>query len=73
MRILRSGSIGSMRAWLPSRRSTLHHSGALSIVLLGQVRSVRTSGTQGEYFSKGIFFGVTFCGGMVSVPWVLGG
>ena len=28
MRRLRSGSMGSMRAWLPSRRSTEHHRGA---------------------------------------------
>ena len=63
MRRLRSGSIGSMSAWLPSRRSTLHQSGAFSMRLFGQVRSSRTSGSQGWYFSKGIFFGVTFAGG----------
>ena len=28
MRRLRAGSIGSMSAWFPSRRSTEHHSGA---------------------------------------------
>jgi hypothetical protein len=30
------------------------------------VRSVSTTGTNGAYFSKGIFFGVTFWGGIVS-------
>ena len=39
IRRLRAGSIGSMRAWLPSRRSTEHHSGAFSMRLSGQVRS----------------------------------
>ena len=32
---LRTGSIGSISAWLPSRRSTEHHSGALSIDAVG--------------------------------------
>ncbi len=39
MRILRSGFIGSISAWLPSRRSTAHQRGAVSIRLVGQVRS----------------------------------
>src|SRR5690606_15756173 len=53
-------------AWLPSRRSTEHHSGAFSIRLLGQVRSGSSSGSgrNGRYFSKGIFFGVTGSGGI---------
>ena len=38
MRRFRSGPIGSTKAWLPSRRSTLHHSGARSMVRLGQRR-----------------------------------
>ena len=38
MRRLRAGLIGSISAWLPSRRSTAHHSGALSMTLSGQVR-----------------------------------
>src|SRR5437879_73581 len=59
MRRLRSTSIGSMSAWLPSRRSTEHHSGAFWRRLLGQVRSCSTSGIHGWYFSKGIFLGVT--------------
>ena len=61
---LRCGSIGSISAWLPSRRSTLHHSGALSMTTLGQVRSWSTTGTNGLYLSNGIVFGVTGCGGM---------
>ncbi|MFM8955960.1 MAG: hypothetical protein ACKOJH_00685 [Actinomycetota bacterium] len=51
IRSLRSGSIGSMSAWLPSRKSTEHHSGALSMVRLGHVRSVSTSGTYAAYLS----------------------
>ncbi|SLA18983.1 Uncharacterised protein [Mycobacteroides abscessus subsp. abscessus] len=39
MRRLRAGLIGSIRAWLPSRRSTAHHIGAAVITLSGQVRS----------------------------------
>ena len=39
MRRLRAGLIGSISAWLPSRRSTAHHSGALVATLSGQVRS----------------------------------
>src|SRR5262249_29081261 len=59
MRRLRSTSIGSMSAWLPSRRSTEHHSGAFWRRRLGQVRSCSTSGIHGWYFSNGIFLGVT--------------
>ena len=61
---LRAGSIGSISAWLPSRRSTEHHSGALSMTRLGHVRSVSTIGTYGAYFSNGIGLGVTTLGGM---------
>ncbi len=64
MRSLRAGSIGSMSAWLPSRRSTAHHRGAAVSLRSGQVRSGSSSGTNGWYFSNGIFFGVTGCGGM---------
>jgi hypothetical protein len=39
IRRLRSESMGSMRAWLPSRRSTLHHRGAFVITRCGHVRS----------------------------------
>ena len=44
MRSLRSEFIGSMRAWLPSRRSTAHQRGALVMRLVGQVRSGQLDG-----------------------------
>src|SRR5262245_9649059 len=66
MRRLRAGSMGSIRAWLPSRRSTEHHRGALVMRWLGQERSSSASGSgrKGWYFSNGIFFGVTGSGGI---------
>src|SRR5215831_5839262 len=64
MRRFRSGSIGSMRAWLPSRRSTEHQRGALTSFLSGQVRSGSSSGMKGRYLAKAIFLGVTGRGGM---------
>src|SRR5699024_11148280 len=39
MRSLRSEFIGSMSAWLPSRRSTAHQRGARVMRRVGQVRS----------------------------------
>src|SRR5436190_24339960 len=45
MRRLRAGLIGSIRAWLPSRRSTAHHIGARSTILSGQVRSASVTGS----------------------------
>ena len=58
MRRLRSGLIGSIRAWLPSRRSTAHHMGAVSTILSGHVRSARvtgsTSSANGRYRLTGI-------------------
>ena len=45
MRRLRAGLIGSISAWLPSRRSTAHHSGALVMRLSGQVRSGSDTGS----------------------------
>ncbi len=41
---LRSGLIGRARDWLPSRRSVESQRGAERRRLLGQVRSVRSSG-----------------------------
>src|SRR5215470_7354069 len=64
MRRFRSGSIGSMRAWLPSRRSTEHQRGAFTSFLSGQIRSGSSSGMKGRYLSKAIFLGVTGRGGM---------
>ncbi len=40
MRALRSWPIGSISAWLPSRRSTEHQTGGLVMTLSGQVRSL---------------------------------
>src|SRR5690606_28808968 len=60
------GSIGSMSAWLPSRRSTEHQRGAFSIWRLGHSRLARRSGSgrKGTYLWKGIFFGVRAFGGI---------
>ena len=68
MRSLRAGSIGSISAWLPSRRSTEHHSGACSMRLLRPrpVGSASGSGRNGRYFSNGMRFGVTGSGGIVA-------
>src|SRR5215211_5416647 len=53
MRRLRAGLIGSIRAWLPSRRSTAHHIGARVTTRSGQVRSGSrigsTSSANGRY------------------------
>ena len=44
-----STDIGSTRAWLPSRKSTLHHVGAWVIVLSGHVRFFITMGANAWY------------------------
>jgi len=41
--------MGSISAWLPSRRSTLHQRGALVMTLSGQVRSGIAMGRTGRY------------------------
>ena len=64
MRRLRAGSIGSISAWLPSRRSTEHQRGAFVSFLSGHVRSGSSRGTNGRYLSKGIRLGVTGGGAM---------
>src|ERR1700689_5459003 len=46
-----------MRAWLPSRRSTLHHRGALVRRWSGQVRSDRSTGTVATYLAYAIGLG----------------
>src|SRR5581483_620674 len=53
IRILRSGPIGSISAWLPSRKSTLHQIGALVMVRPGHFRSGRLMGWNGRYFKDG--------------------
>src|SRR4051794_40868539 len=45
MRRLRAGLIGSISAWLPSRRSTAHHMGAVATTLSGHVRSATVTGS----------------------------
>src|ERR1035437_5199929 len=64
---LRAGSMGSMRAWLPSRRSTEHQIGAFQISRLGHSRSARRvgRGRKGTYFSTGIFLGLAGTGGIL--------
>ena len=54
MRRLRSGPMGSTSAWLPSRRSTEHQTGALSMTLPGQIRSVRPTGSKPWYLWIGM-------------------
>ena len=57
MRSLRSEFIGSMSAWLPSRRSTAHQRGACSMRLVGHVRSGSSNGIcswNGTYFWNGM-------------------
>src|ERR1700753_3569751 len=64
IRVLRSESIGSIRAWLPSRRSTAHQIGGLVITAFGHFRSLISIGFNGTYFSpaRGI---IGFWGDMV--------
>ena len=54
---LRVGDIGSISAWLPSRRSVESHLGARSMVLFGQVRSGRSTGLNGAYRWHGMPLG----------------
>src|SRR6185503_8882141 len=53
MRRLRAASMGSISAWLPSRRSTLHHNGGVVSTLSGQVRSRRSIGANERYLFLG--------------------
>ena len=59
MRRLRAGLIGSISAWLPSRRSTAHHRGALVIDPIGPDSRIgeldgSTSSANGRYRLTGI-------------------
>ena len=54
MRALRSWPIGSISAWLPSRRSTEHQIGAFSMRLDGQVRSSRPTSGIGLILAAGV-------------------
>jgi hypothetical protein len=46
--------IGSINAWLPSRRSVLIQTGAFSMVRVGQRRPFRRTCGNGRYFSEGL-------------------
>ena len=54
IRVLRSESIGSISAWLPSRRSTAHQIGGLVMTTLGHLRSLSAIGLNGTYFSPAV-------------------
>ena len=54
-RIFFSAPIGSISAWLPSRRSVESQRGAWVIWRLGQVRSGRLIGGKGRYLAPGFF------------------
>jgi hypothetical protein len=47
--------MGSISAWLPSRRSTLHQMGACVSMVSGHVRSVSRTGAKDEYLLEGVF------------------
>ncbi len=53
IRRLRAWSMGSISAWLPSRRSELHQSGARVMVLFGHLRSGSDTGVVARYFFSG--------------------
>ncbi len=63
-------SIGSIRAWFPSLKSTEHHFGAVVILFVGQVRSLRSTGTNEVYRLIGIALGSCF-GKDISKPLLL--
>ena len=46
--------MGSISAWLPSRRSTLHQTGGDWITLPGQVRSAMGTGLKAWYLEDGL-------------------
>ena len=48
-----SGLIGSIRAWLPSRRSVLIQIGGWVMVFDGQVRSCKAMAGNGRYLAEG--------------------
>src|SRR5215469_5848387 len=47
--------MGSIKAWLPSRKSTLHHTGGLVILRSGHWRSFSEMVGNGWYFFDGSF------------------
>src|SRR3984957_9484710 len=54
---LRVGDIGSISAWLPSRRSVESQRGAVVMLLAGQVRSGGSTGLNGTYRWHGMPLG----------------
>src|SRR6185436_13430686 len=54
-RFLVSRLMGSNSAWLPSRKSVLHHTGTLLSLREGHCRLGRSMGGNGRYFLEGSF------------------
>src|SRR5690606_264493 len=67
MRRLRSLFIGSIRAWLPSRRSTEHQIGGAVMARVGHRRSGRSMGRTGVYLVAGFTRGRLLAGFMVVI------
>ena len=55
--------MGTASAWLPSRRSTLHQVGALSIMRAGHARSVIFTAGKGRYFGFWVVMSSLSCSG----------
>ena len=69
------GPMGSMRDWLPSRRSVLSQRGAAVMRLSGQVRSGRsmeTTSRNGRYLANGIPEGCWGAGRALRIGFLLG-
>src|SRR5271157_995776 len=54
IRRLRAASMGSISAWLPSRKSTLHQVGAAAMTALGQLLFFRSMGVKARYLVEGL-------------------
>src|SRR5271165_6536946 len=54
IRRLRAASMGSISAWLPSRKSTLHQVGGAPMTALGQVLPPRSMGAKARYLVEGL-------------------
>src|SRR5665213_2205783 len=67
MRILRSWPMGSMRLWLPSRKSTLHQMGGLVIWADGHLRSGRLIGVKAWYLCFGLIIMIENCFSVVGI------
>ena len=62
------GSMGSISAWLPSRKSTLHHTGAFSIDREGHRRSSRRKFEMGWYLVLGTLSIFFFSYPLIAIP-----